>query len=199
MKKKIFFVRHGETVLNENGFVHDYHNISPLSQIGVRHIERLGESLQNENIEFIYHSPAVRATQSARILANILDLKDLFADYRLEERNWGEWGGKKWEEIAEKLGVMNITERYQFIPPNGESWENFEKRLLEFWQDLQLNQYQNIAIVTHMGSIRALLPLILSQPREKSFDYSFANASITQLENDGDRYKIIKMNDISHL
>jgi broad specificity phosphatase PhoE len=39
-----------------------------------------------------------------------------------------------------------------------------------------------VAVVTHGGALRALMPIIKNQPKETSFNYDFENASLTKFE-----------------
>ncbi len=56
-----------------------------------------------------------------------------------------------------------------------------------------------MAIVTHGGAIRALIPYLLDIPKEESFKYDPGNGSLSVFEatNDSFRQKII--NDTTHL
>ncbi len=49
----------------------------------------------------------------------------------MQERNWGVFTGKPWGEVKKILDPMSIEERYDYTPPQGESWRVFEGRLIK--------------------------------------------------------------------
>ncbi len=68
---KIYLVRHGETTGDvEDRFdgAYDDH----LSPKGKQQSGKLVNKLENKNIEIIYHSPLIRATETAEILSEKL-------------------------------------------------------------------------------------------------------------------------------
>jgi broad specificity phosphatase PhoE len=117
----------------------------------------------------------------------------------LAERNWGEWEGKAWPEIEEVLKPMTIEERYTFVPPMGESWQQMESRLKGAIDNVMKSGYETVAVITHEGALRGIIPLMLNSSKESSFKYHFDNASITSFEYKDDNFKELIMNDISHL
>gem|GEM_PF-2631840 len=84
------------------------------------------------------------------------------------------------------------------MPPDGESWQQMEQRLLrcvQQWQGLT----ESVAVVAHGGLLRALIPLLLGEPRETSFQYDLANASVSMFEVRTDQFEMIRINDTTHL
>ena len=59
--------------------------------------------------------------------------------------------------------------------------------------------YQNVAIFTHGGALRGLMPILENAPKESSFQYNFNNASVTIFDYDDGKYTEIAVNDTSHL
>ena len=64
---------------------------------------------------------------------------------------------------------------------------------------LDNNKEKNIAIITHGGSIRALMPYLLKTPKETSFQYDPKNASITIFDYNQNTFNAIVIDDITHL
>jgi broad specificity phosphatase PhoE len=61
---------------------------------------------------------------------------------------------------------------YLFLPPQGESRQQFETRLINSLTTLiRQNSKDNLVIITHGGAIRALMPYLLGVPKEESFKY----------------------------
>src|SRR5919206_400195 len=93
-------LRHGQTEFNANGRIQGQLD-SPLSELGFRQCAAAAESLVGEAIDAIYASPLRRAADSARAIADRLNLEVRFDD-RLMEINAGMFQGHCWNEI-EKL------------------------------------------------------------------------------------------------
>lgn len=155
--------------------------------------------LQKSNPSVVYASSEKRALESATILSQKLNvpLKDIAG---LQERNWGLFSDKPWSEVKVVLDKMSLEERYNYIPPGGESWKEFEERLVSaISKVLERNKDKTIIIVSHGGAIRALMPYLLGVPREESFKYDPANASITIFDRNEGGFTARLVNDTSHL
>jgi broad specificity phosphatase PhoE len=93
---------------------------------------------------------------------------------------------------------MSLDERRKFIPPNGESWEHLEQRLLDAVNEI-LGQGEVAAVVTHAGALRALMPPLKGDAIETSLGYEFDNASVTIFDQKADELIQTLENDTSHL
>src|SRR5687768_9036324 len=179
MKTRLILIRHGETNKNIRNSLHGRSDSEGLNEIGIKQIEKTVEALKKYQPEIIYHSTEVRAKESAEILAEHLNIPHKKIE-GLQERDWGVFTGKPWSEVKEILDPMTLEERYNYVPMSGESWKHFETRLINSLEDvLKREAGRNIIIVTHGGSIRVMLPKLLGVPREESFKYDPANASLT--------------------
>ncbi|MCD4756174.1 histidine phosphatase family protein [bacterium] len=196
---KIFFIRHGETDKNVGRNLHEKGDSETLNQTGVEQIEKTAEILRNAKISVIFCSKETRAQKSSEILSNILECPTIQID-GFEERNWGVYSNRPWSDVKEVLDPLTLEERYTYVPPEGESWEIFEKRLIEaLTESIKKGDDENIGIVTHGGAIRALIPYLLGVSKEESFKYDPANASITEFDYDGKIFTRQRIDDTSHL
>ena len=196
---KIILVRHGETETNQNQRLHQTDDTQGLNDRGREQIEKTAAKIKMYAPAVIYSSPEKRAVQTAQIIGRVCGLAvRILAGIR--ERNWGKLSGKPWSEIQSILDKMSLDERFNYAPSNGESWKEFEQRLISALDEV-VNRHQGktIVMVSHAGAIRALIPHLLQIPREESFRYDPANASLSIFEYDGRRYKKILLNDVSHL
>lgn len=139
------------------------------SPAGKVQIEKLVETCRIENVEAIFHSKQSRAVFAAEALSHALNIPSV-PQPGLEERSFGDWDDWEWPRIATKLDQMNAEERYTFVPPNGESWQQMETRLRAALEQIKSEQYSSVAIVTHWGPIRALLPMLKNEPKESTLD-----------------------------
>lgn len=181
---QIILVRHGETATNLAGKIHSYEDTAILNQTGKRQIKKIVLKLKKLQPDLIYSSEERRSVQSAEILAENLQIPRKTIP-GLQERNWGAFSGKSWKEVTKEIDLkkMTVDQRYKYIPPQGESWQQFEKRLIRAILKIRNdNPNRNIIIVTHMEAIRTLMPYLLHKPLEESFKYDPACASVTVID-----------------
>ncbi len=197
--EKLILVRHGQTEKNIAGVVHESGDVEELTSTGTVQIDKTAERLKEFQPNKVYSSKERRAIQSGELIASKLDISYEAID-GMEERNWGELSGKTWAEIQAILEPMTLEERYTYIPPGGESWEQFERRLISTVSELmEKNKGDSIVVVSHGGAIRALMPYLLGAPKEESFKHNPDNASITIFSSDDGKLNQISANDTSHL
>lgn len=195
---RIIFVRHGETKVNTEGTIHVTNDTSELTARGITQISKSIPVLKRNNITKIYCSPEKRAIQSAKLASLKLNIP-LKIINELRERNWGDWEGKKWTEVSTILEKMSLNERFEFIPPNGESWQQMERRLKALLRKITSGSELCVAVVTHAGSLRGLMPLLKNKERSISLKYDFENASITIFDFVNNHFNEVAVNDTSHL
>ena len=195
---KLLFIRHGQTETNTRGVMHRSNDEDGLSTLGKQQAEKLVEICKNHLVEILYSSPEKRALETATIISNAMNvpMKTL---PNLRERNWGDWEGKPWDEVKKILDPMTLDERYKFVPPNGESWQQMEHRLKEILDYVTSQKVKSIAVVTHGGALRGLMPLLTNAPKESSFKYDFKNASVSFFNYEDGNFGQLTVNDISHL
>jgi 2,3-bisphosphoglycerate-dependent phosphoglycerate mutase len=195
---KVLFLRHGQTATNVAAKVHRTNDGASLDKVGKAQARRLAIACREEGVQQLYCSPEKRAKQTAQIIATKLGI-DVTDVAELGERNWGDWSGRPWEDIQSKLELMNLKERYEFVPPYGESWQDMDGRLQKALERITASTSPVVGVVTHGGALRALMPLLKGEPRETSFQYAFTNASITSFEFHSGKWKLLRENDVAHL
>lgn len=200
MQKRLIFIRHGQTDENKDDTLHVHQkDEAGLNVQGKKQIEKVVTVCKKNKVSAIFCSPEKRAIESAGIIAKALDIQLPIILPELLERQWGEWEGKPWEEVEKKLEKMTLDERYTFVPPHGESWEHMEGRLRKALREILENNGRNIAVVTHGGALRGLMPILKNAPKQISFIYQFHNASVTIFDYKNGKYIEKAVNDISHL
>lgn len=196
---KLILVRHGETNKNIGKILHSPQDSESLNTKGINQIldtaKRLSAFLPNK----MYSSNEKRSLESSKIISEKLNIP--FEEINdLQERNWGIFTGKPWDEVSKVLNPMLLEERYNYVPENGESWKTFETRLIKAIRTItNTNSDKTIVVVTHGGAIRALMPFLLGAPEEESFKYDPSNASLSIFNFAGDRFTQVVIDDISHL
>ncbi|MEK6852241.1 MAG: histidine phosphatase family protein, partial [Nanoarchaeota archaeon] len=87
-KMKVYLVRHGQTtgdVEDKYGGNYDDH----LTDKGKLQSKELADKLKDKSIEIIYHSPKLRATETAKIVSNNLNIKTKVIRDLRERNNYG--------------------------------------------------------------------------------------------------------------
>jgi broad specificity phosphatase PhoE len=198
-KTTLILIRHGETETNVKKVLHEYNDPAPLTSLGKKQIELTAGKLAQLNLQALFSSTKKRAIESAEIISTICKIK-LQLKEDIAERNWGELSGKPWGDIKQILNPLSLDERYDYTPLNGESWKEFESRLLcQLDYIVAAHRGSVIGIVTHGGVIRALMPYLLNVPKEESFKYNPNNSSLSIFEFVGDTITVVTIDDTAHL
>lgn len=167
----LYIVRHGETEWNrEKRF--QGQNDSKLTDIGILQAESLGKYLKGKNINFdrVYASPLERAYKTAGLIS---DNMPIIKDERLMEMHFGTWEGKNIEHIKKVdnenfHNFFNATEKYTHKPHAGESFDDLEKRVREFLEDIKReHQNENILVVSHGVTLKIFLKIIREEKLEE--------------------------------
>lgn len=104
--------------------------------------------------DIVYSSPLVRCTALAKQLS-----PSPVTDARLMELHFGDWEGKKWDEIDEAALRVWGEDYIHLSPPNGESLITLLERVSGFIDEVKSSSYKKIIIVTHAGVIRCAMHL----------------------------------------
>ncbi|MDO8742592.1 MAG: histidine phosphatase family protein [bacterium] len=184
---RIIFIRHGELEGENSSVLHDVNDPVSLSEKGRSTIIALCSVLKKEEIGLIVSSPEIRTKESAEIISQELSIPTQYLE-GLQGRKWGDFAGKTWDEVGKILGNKSTEERYEFVPPSGESWKQFESRMLTALRVISQSHQKNICIVSHGSSVRVLLQKIFAIPVEESLKLYPEYGSMSVVEYDGQNY-----------
>lgn len=154
---EILFIRHAET---DMAGTFCGHSDPEVNKRGQREIVGLVNDLLSEKIHAVYSSDLRRAQTTAQAIADAL-MVEVHLRPALREINFGRWECLTWKEIEEQDALYAarwITEYPNLPAPDGETFEEFERRVLcevEFLIDHA--QSGCIAVVTHAGVLRTIL------------------------------------------
>lgn len=194
IKGKLIIVRHGESEWNATGQwtgLTDVH----LTAKGHHEAELMGQKLTGVHIDHAYTSEQIRTVETLQSLLRTQGQHDLLYDRRwaINERDYGEYTGlNKWE-VKEKVGEeqFNCIRRDWACPvPGGEMLKDVYKRVLPFYIDEvlpRLKKGENILLVSHGNSIRALMKYIenISDKGIAKVEMIFGTIVIYSVDNDG--------------
>lgn len=143
---KITLIRHAESVYNEKRLLQGQVDCE-LSKKGLKDTKEKSKNFPSD-FDICFCSPLKRTKQTAEILVPYLNK---IYDERIIERGFGDW--ENTPNTDEKQFLMHN----KTVPPNGETFEEFDNRILDFLEMLK-NDYNNekILIVTHGGVIYAI-------------------------------------------
>lgn len=177
----------------------------PLSEEGREQARLLGEALSDYGIDALYSSHYFRAKETAEIVNQILNVP-YYVREELREIEYGDLEGNTDEynkiHFAEFLKERDSLQS-DIAFPNGENGEQVFERAFYVLNEIIRTDYENVAIVTHGGTIRSLVAGILgmSQKDKLLFGLSLENTSITKLcyQKEKNRFYLEQFNDYAHL
>lgn len=106
-------------------------------------------------------------------------------DARLREQSMGDWEGRPWDAITRELGpaINDYWDDYfASRPPNGESLADLAERLGAWWDETAPRiAGGRVALVAHVGVIRALVGRFLRVPPDEALRFAPAVASHTRV------------------
>lgn len=159
----IDLLRHGEP---EGGEMFRGHTDLPLTELGW---QQMHGALEAEVAPWqrIFSSPLQRCCNFAEQIAAVHGLPHQ-ADHQLREISFGDWDGMSFEQVRQQHQTA-LTLYWQDVventPPNGESMQAFNQRVISSWQQLLSSHAgEHLLLITHGGVIRVLLAAVLNMP-----------------------------------
>ena len=150
-----YLCRHGQTEYNRARRLQG-HIDTPLTPAGIAGALRVAEQLRGIAFARVYSSDLGRAFRTAYLIAREFGLADrIEATPALRERSFGVFHGRPNAEIrAAHPAVFGDS---SFAPPDGESHQAVQKRVLAFLGDVAAEAPgENVLVVTHEGVLNAV-------------------------------------------
>jgi broad specificity phosphatase PhoE len=144
---KVIFLRHAQTVANEQGLISGRAFETDLTDHGIKQAHQAGEILipHKYSIAFIVSSGLTRTNHTANIVNKKLD-KEIFYDKRLQEKFHGDHEGLHRDIVfTEKAGIENDQCPYS----GGESVDEFKERVVEPMCEYLHKEEEAILVVSH--------------------------------------------------
>ena len=198
---KLFLIRHAP-VKSFSGFFPEH---NPDAIIQLSKLKKLSSLIPSDCVWYV--SPLKRAMQTAKALSKYVPYSKIIQEENLSEQNFGDWSGKKvsiiWKTIRENKTKHNFSFLSPEIsPPNGESYVQQCKRVRYWIEKLNFVNNENIVIISHAGTIRAILSHALKIKPEYTVGVEINNQSVTIFEiltkkhskYQGGRFRLITLN-----
>lgn len=182
-KTTFIFLRHGEPV---GGKIFRGSTDDPLTDLGW---EQLKKSVKELSYDEIISSPLKRCFEFAEHLRAELDIPLHIKD-DLQEMHLGDWEGLSPAQVevldSKALGAFWASPHCN-TPPNGETFHDFEKRILSAWDTLNqkyttTEQSKTVLVVCHAGVMMVLLKEFLKIPMENILCIKLNYASKVRVE-----------------
>ncbi len=202
---KILLARHGETPWNAEGRYQGQVDI-PLSPLGQKQAQALGERLAHVRIERTVSSPLSRAAETARLALGHSREDRLQFDSGLLEIGHGDWEGLTTVEIEKRDPVRLQAWRSAPVTVQmpGQGGESLNDVAARAWPALEracagLGDEDTLLLVAHDAVNRVLICRILGLPLANLWNYRQAPATLNLLEGPSvDKLEIVRLNDCSH-
>lgn len=206
-------VRHGRTALTESRKISGGDGDDPeLSAAGIADAKAVAKALKAIGhigswqkiapISTVIASPMLRTRQTAQIVADEFGLS-ISENENLREIGFGDWDGLTHEQaealdpIAWQAWRGSLTQ----APPNGESLEAFDARLLRAKAEIEAQHAgKTVVIVAHVMPIRGFLKWAFDASVAAYWRPQIAPCSITILRSWGDSAaEVVTVNHTAHL
>jgi len=183
----LFLARHGETEWNREGRWQGKTDI-PLSDVGRAQARALAAGLLGRGIGAVHASDLQRATETAKIVAELLGIAALNVDARLRERGFGCFEGFTREECAARhpeAWARYLADR-RSTPPGAEPQPEVAARIVAALTEIARAARAAVdatLVVSHGGTIRTFIHEVTGTPPPP-----LENGALFLARHDGDRF-----------
>lgn len=152
-----YLIRHGHTDWIGKALAGHTPGV-PLSAHGAAQAVQLADRMKRVPIRAVYSSPLQRTLETARPLADALNVA-VAERPRLMEVDFGEWTGKTMPELeADPLWKRFNTLRSSTRAPGGDLMLDVQARMVDELEELQARHPgEAVAVVSHQDAIKAAL------------------------------------------
>lgn len=191
----LYLIRHGETDANKLGILQGQQN-TPLNGKGLSQAKSLAAACQCLPINSIYSSDLLRASSTAKLIAQPHHLIPKFTPL-LRELSFGSLEGQPFK-------LMSSTKRHHLqqlytqqinLPYAGsEPLAGLESRLVQFAEHLMAQSKGNHAIISHGYCLNYLLHHLLKWSKQNMHLLELGNCSITEITFKQQTWQLISLN-----
>lgn len=207
----LYLIRHGESETNSQPDKMGQTSYDPLTNLGKEQAEKLFKYFQSKdmNWDFVFSSSYKRALDTASIATKA---SSIITSLDLREYDAGDWlGASRSQVVTQDVKYkMNLLGQ-AFLPPNGESLNQVQRRASAWLDDNILNSKEilnfsntrsrpaEIALFSHGLTIKCLLQYVMGFDKLFTWKVIIDNTSVSKLSFGKDGWKVHSINDCSHL
>jgi alpha-ribazole phosphatase len=122
-------------------------------------------------VEELYTSPAQRCVVLAVRLAARDGCTPIVRE-ELRELSFGDWEGRRWDDISRVEVDEWSADHWNRGPPAGETERSLWMRVERVYRELLACDRQSVAVIAHGGSLRVLRCLLADRPCELRWEWS---------------------------
>lgn len=212
----IYLIRHGQSETNVDPDLMGQTPDVLLTELGRRQAALLHNRFVRESIFFdkIYSSDYTRAFDTAAIVKGDNSQPIILAE-ELREYDAGDWTHhSRRETLTTAIKLRMSFLNHNFLPPNGESLTQVERRASKWLEDTILynkemidlsdwkrkNEHSplSIACFSHGMTIKCILQYIMGFDKSITWKVSIDNTSVTKLSFGKEGWRIHYINDHAH-
>ncbi|TCT15518.1 alpha-ribazole phosphatase/probable phosphoglycerate mutase [Natranaerovirga pectinivora] len=179
----IYIVRHPETEGNINKIIYGKSHY-PYTTEGKKQFNQIIESVKEMHLDKIYSSPLKRVKDLAEEISQIKGMA-IHYDERIEEMGFGILEKHTYKEVDELYPEVykNYLENYRtYKIPEGESFPEFKRRVLDFIQEVVKEECESILILSHGRVIKEILEFLLNLNSGQGWCFKIKNGCIIQID-----------------
>lgn len=207
---RVILVRHGRSTYNEQGRYQGASDESVLTEKGHQDARQTGLALRGTNLSAVYTSPLQRTQQTTEGIQSVCcPLVPVIAHPDLKEVDLPAWSGLRYQHVRESLTTdyqrwIESPHEFEMVGPQGvrRPVQDLYDQAQRFWQQiLPRHPGQTILVVSHGGTIRALIGTALGLPCSYYHALQQSNCGVSVLSFPGQSRPahLETMNDTSHL
>lgn len=200
----LYLIRHGATIpnLQKPPVLQGCGIDAELSPEGIAQAKRVATRFADTPIAAVYASDLVRAQQTAAAIAEPHGLAvQTAAD--IHEIAVGRWEGKSWPQVMAEQPAAYAKwagdpgeQRY----PGGESYVDVAARAVPALERIAAAHPESRPlVVAHRAVIRSVAGRLLGLDPRRWKDVPQENTGVNRLDWDGERLKLVTLNDVTHL
>jgi len=200
---ELLLVRHGEQQY-ERGMTLEAGVNPPLSELGQRQADAVGERLADTRIDHVYASPLTRAHDTGKAIAKHHGLAPIVVDDLHEVDLWGKLDQTK--SLTEQLSADEIRSIFQ-ESQRTQSWDaytygngadEFRARVVRTIEEIAANHRgERVAVACHGGVIGTYISQLWGATMDNVCHVH--HTSITTVRAMDDHRRVIAVNDFSHV
>ncbi len=161
-------LRHGLTIANEKRLYYGSTDL-PLSEKGIEELKQLKSTLTLPVADYHVTSGLQRAKESLRLLFDKTPKKTV---EELNEYDFGDFEMKSHEELKDDPAYLRwIGGNDDTICPNGESKNQFIKRVMQGFEMVKTTNAENIVVVCHGGVVGTLMEQLFPGRRKYYYEW----------------------------
>jgi probable phosphoglycerate mutase len=200
---RVILIRHGQSTFNALGLYQGSSDAAVLTEKGVQTAYQTGKFLQQESIAAVYSSPLQRTQQTAQtVVKSLASALPILTHDQLREIDLPNWQGLSYSHVREQDTIAYRCWRdrpHEFQIESAQETAagnlltkvetatypvlDLYRRAQEFWQAvLPMHPTDTIAIVSHGGTIRALISTALGIAPSAFHQMQQSNCGISILD-----------------